>query len=290
MWARISLRRARKSGSGAGKTCFSNSHLKSSLHVYVQVRSIVRLNNNLEPCKCMRTCRARQDKCTRERAIILSIGVLLILICEQNPRICVRCYRFIGILRIVRCEKIFNSFYAYTHRHTHTIGCGVQRYTSDIEFQQRGRSGGRSIFTRGASETRLFSSHSQLPRFFPLSLPFFPALRSKEMHRDRRSFFRDILDSITENLVTLSTFDRISSSHFSAPQLRRVTGGANDNSRILCSVQQCVLCTYSSFSDRFSSESHKSSSVNSSSTIVERMARWVFDKLHYIISTVVRIN
>lgn len=106
------------------------------------------------------------------------------------------------------------------------------------------------------------------PPFYPL---FFPALRSNaEMHRDRRSFFRDILDSITENLVTLSTFDRISSSHFSAPQLRRVTGGANDNSRILCSVRQCVLRTYSSFSDRFSSESHKSSSVNSSSTSERR--------------------
>lgn len=112
--------------------------------------------------------------------------------------------RYIGILRAARSEKIFNSFYVHN-------GMRSAMYTSDIEFQQRGGSVGRSIFTHEAR------AEPRFPRIPDHSLPFpSPSSDSNaEMHCDRRSFFKDILDSITENLVTLSTSDRISSPHLS---------------------------------------------------------------------------
>lgn len=92
----------------------------------------------------------------------------------------------------------------------------------DLFLHKRGRGEGGRV--RAACFPRIPDSNPGVssPFLSPLSRP---SCSNAEMHRDRRSFFRDILDSITENLVTLSTLDRISSFHFSDPQLRRVTGG-----------------------------------------------------------------
>lgn len=107
-------------------------------------------------------------------------------------------------------------------------------YTSDIEFQQRGGSVGRSIFTHEAR------AEPRFPRIPDHSLPFpGPPIVTRRCIAIGARFFRDILDSITENLVTLSTSDRISSPHLSPLHNSHsdvspgVGGGTNDNSRIL---------------------------------------------------------
>lgn len=138
----------------------------------------------------------------------------------------------------------------YLIRFTRTIGCAecnvYKRYRIPADPEE-------DLFLHAgrAREPACFPHISNYPVSLFLFTPFVPApvVTRRCIAIGARSFFRGILESITENLVTLSTFVRISSSHFSAPQLKRVTGGLT--TILVFFARQCVVCTYSSFSDRF---------------------------------------
>jgi len=143
-----------------GKTYFSNSHLKSS-HVFAQVsvRSIVTIISSYVTRVHIAT---RINAHANVQSFRPNIGVLLILIREQNPRIC-------AAPSVVTLEFSGPSAARkYLIRFTFTTGCEVQCIQAISNSSNAAVSLGRSIFTR---EGRAEPHFPRIPQPFPPPFP-----------------------------------------------------------------------------------------------------------------------